>query len=79
MQTYASKLGLILHGSAKFATIPELANASLIISMDADSEDFTKIHKHSIRGCPTDWNLFSPGASYMLKIPTTEMSKRMWM
>jgi protein-tyrosine-phosphatase len=50
MQTYSSKLGLILHGTSKFATTPDLANASLIVTMDADSEDFVKIHKHAIRG-----------------------------
>ena len=70
MQTYASKLGLILHGSAKFATIPELANASLIISMDADSEDFTKIHKHSIRGQVRPIGIFfSPGSEPYVKDP----------
>lgn len=50
MQTYASKIGLILHSTAKFATVPDLANAALTITMDADSEDFVKIHKHAIRG-----------------------------
>ncbi len=50
MQSYCSKLGLILHRTALFATVPEIANASLIITMDADSEDFVKIHKHAIRG-----------------------------
>ena len=70
MQTYASKLGLILHGSAKFATIPELANASLIISMDADSEDFTKIHKHSIRAKSDRLeSFFSPGSEPYVKDP----------
>ena len=34
MQSYSSKLGLILHGTSKFATVPELANAALIITMN---------------------------------------------
>ena len=38
MQTYASKIGLILHSTAKFATVPDLANAALTITMDADGE-----------------------------------------
>ena len=70
MQSYSSKLGLILHGSSKFATVPELANASLIVTMDADSEDFVKIHKHAVRGQVRPLGIFlSPGCEPHIQDP----------
>ena len=63
MQSYASKLGLILHSTAQFATVPELANASLVITMDADSEDFVKIYNHAIRGQVRPLATFLPQGS----------------
>ena len=70
MQTYSSKLGLILHSTSKFATVPELANASLIVTMDADSEDFVKIHKHAIRGQVRPLGVFlSPGCEPHIQDP----------
>ena len=70
MQSYSSKLGLILHGTSKFATVPELANASLIITMDADSEDFVKVHKNAIRGHTKPIGIFqAPGSEPYIQDP----------
>ena len=70
MQSYSSKLGLILHGTSKFATVPELANAALIITMDADSEDFVKVHKNAIRGHTRPIGIFlAPGSEPYIHDP----------
>ena len=70
MQSYSSKLGLILHGTSKFATVPDLANAALIITMDADSEDFVKVHKNAIRGHTRPIGIFlAPGSEPYIQDP----------
>ena len=70
MQSYSSKLGLILHGTSKFATLPELANAALILTMDADSEDFVKVHKNAIRGQIRPIGIFlAPGSEPYIQDP----------
>ena len=70
MQSYSSKLDLILHGTSKFATVPDLANASLIITMDADSEDFVKVHKNAIRGHTRPIGIFlAPGSEPYIQDP----------
>ncbi len=50
MGKYSSQLGYFLQGFSRFATIPDLASADIIITLDQESEEFVTIHKSFLRG-----------------------------
>jgi protein-tyrosine-phosphatase len=70
LRTYADKLGYILQGYSRFATLPDIAQADLIIPLDHESDDFAKVHKHAIRGLVQAFGNFLPtGSSPFLEDP----------
>ena len=63
LRTFADKLGYVLQGYSRFSTLPDLAQADLIIPLDHESDDFTKVHKNAIRGEVRPFGMFLPAGS----------------
>ena len=73
LRSFADKIGYILQGYSRFSTLPDLAQADLIIPLDHESDDFTKVHRNAIRGEVKPFGTFLPaGSSPFLTIPTIE-------
>jgi protein-tyrosine-phosphatase len=70
LRTYADKLGYVLQGYSRFATLPDIAQADLIIPLDHESDDFAKVHKQAIRGKVRTFGTFlSAGSVPFLEDP----------
>ena len=66
LRTYADKIGYFLQGYSRFATVPDLAQADLIIPpLDHESEDFTKVYHTSIIGIVRPFGIFLPTGSLL--------------
>lgn len=63
LRLYADKNGYVLQGYSRFSTLPDLAQADLIIPLDHESDDFTKVHRHAIRGEVKPFGIFLPAGS----------------
>jgi len=63
LRTFADKLGYVLQGYSRFSTLPDLAQADLIIPLDHESDDFTKVHRTAIRGEVRPFGIFLPAGS----------------
>lgn len=63
LRTYADKIGYFLQGYSRFATVPDLAQADLIIPLDHESEDFTRVYHTSIIGIVRPFGIFLPTGS----------------
>jgi len=50
MSKFSSTLGYFLQGFSRFVTIPDLASADIIITLDHESEEFVRVHQTYIRG-----------------------------
>jgi hypothetical protein len=59
----SDKLGYVLQGYSRFSTLPDLAQADLIIPLDHESDDFTKVHRTAIRGEVRPFGIFLPAGS----------------
>ena len=70
MSKFSNKLGYFLQGFSRFATIPDLASADIIVTLDHESEGFVRIHKSFTRGlsCPLG-GFFAPGSDPYVKDP----------
>ncbi len=70
MSKFSNKLGYFLQGFSRFVTIPDLASADIIITLDQDSEDFVQLHKSYIRGLARPIGIFfSPGSDPYVNDP----------
>ena len=70
MSKFSTKLGYFLQGFSRFATIPDLASADIIITLDHESEDFVNLHKSFIRGLSRPLGIFfSPGSDPYIQDP----------
>lgn len=58
MSKFSTKLGYFLQGFSRFATIPDLASADIIITLDHESEEFVNLHKSFIRGLSRPLGIF---------------------
>ena len=63
LRIFADKLGYVLQGYSRFSTLPDLAQADLIIPLDHESDDFTKVHRNAIRGEVRPFGMFLPAGS----------------
>ena len=63
LRAFADKLGYVLQGYSRFSTLPDLAQADLIIPLDHESDDFTKVHRTAIRGEVRPLGMFLPAGS----------------
>ena len=63
LRSFAQKVGYILQGYSRFSTLPDLAQADLIIPLDHESHDFTKVHRNAIRGEVKPFGIFLPAGS----------------
>ena len=63
LRSFAQKVGYILQGYSRFSTLPDLAQADLIIPLDHESDDFTKVHRNAIRGDVKPFGIFLPAGS----------------
>tara|TARA_B100001248_G_scaffold201157_1_gene155373 strand:- start:998 stop:1627 length:630 start_codon:yes stop_codon:yes gene_type:complete len=63
LRTFADKLGYVLQGYSRFSTLPDLAQADLIIPLDHESNDYTKVHRSAIRGEVHPFGMFLPAGS----------------
>ena len=45
MSKFSSKLGFFLNGFSRFATVPDIANSDVIITLDYESENFIRLNK----------------------------------
>ena len=63
LRSFADKIGYILQGYSRFSTLPDLAQADLIIPLDHESDDFTKVHRNAIRGEVKPFGTFLPAGS----------------
>lgn len=63
LRTFADKLGYVLQGYSRFSTLPDLAQADLIIPLDHESDDYTKVHRSAIRGEVCPFGMFLPAGS----------------
>ena len=55
--------GYFLEGFSRFALKPDLAQADLIVTMDAESDEFVRSNSDSISGQVKPFGLFLPGGS----------------
>ena len=70
MSKFSTKLGYFLQGFSRFATIPDLASADIIITLDHESEEFVNLHKSFIRGISRPLGIFfSPGSDPYIQDP----------
>lgn len=70
MSKFSTKLGYFLQGFSRFATIPDLASADIIITLDHESEDFVNSHKTFVRGISRPLGIFfSPGSDPYIQDP----------
>ena len=70
MSKFSTKLGYFLQGFSRFATIPDLASADIIITLDHESEEFVNLHKSFIRGLSRPLGIFfSPGSDPYIQDP----------
>ena len=70
MSKFSTKLGYFLQGFSRFATIPDLASAAIIINLDHESEDFLNSHKTIVRGISRPLGIFfSPGSDPYIQDP----------
>ncbi|MEJ6522757.1 MAG: hypothetical protein QNL65_01160 [Opitutales bacterium] len=70
MSKFSNKLGYFLQGFSRFATIPDIASADIIVTLDHESEEFVKINKSFIRGLSRPLGIFfSPGSDPYVKDP----------
>ena len=70
MSKFSTKLGYFLQGFSRFATIPDLASADIIITLDHESEEFVNLHKSFIRGTSRPLGkFFSPGSDPYIQDP----------
>ncbi len=58
MSKFSSQMGFFLNGYSRFSTIPDLANADIIISLDYESENFIQQNKSYIRGIARPIGIF---------------------
>jgi len=58
MSKFSSQMGFFLNGYSRFSTIPDLANADIIISLDYESENFVQQNKSYIRGIARPIGIF---------------------
>ena len=63
LRAFADKRGYVLQGYSLFSTLPDLAQADLIIPLDHESDDFTKVHRTAIRGEVRPLGMFLPAGS----------------
>tara|TARA_B100000035_G_C20849739_1_gene486885 strand:- start:84 stop:704 length:621 start_codon:yes stop_codon:yes gene_type:complete len=63
LRTFADKIGYVLQGYSRFSTLPDIAQANLIIPLDHESDDFTKVHRNAIRGVVKPFGIFLPAGS----------------
>ena len=63
LRSFAEKIGYVLQGYSRFSTLPDLAQADLIIPLDHESDDFTKVHRNVIRGEVKPFGIFLPAGS----------------
>ena len=63
LRTFADKIGYVLQGYSRFSTLPDIAQANLIIPLDHESDDFTKVHRNAIRGVVKPFGMFLPAGS----------------
>ena len=63
LRSFAKKVGYVLQGYSRFSTLPDLAQADLIIPLDHESDDFTKVHRNAIRGDVKPFGIFLPAGS----------------
>ena len=70
MSKFSNKLGYFLQGFSRFVTIPDLASADIIITLDQESEEFVHNHKSYIRGIAKPLGIFfSPGCDPYVNDP----------
>jgi protein-tyrosine-phosphatase len=70
MSRFSTKLGYFLQGFSRFATIPDLASADIIITLDHESEEFVNLHKAFVRGISRPLGIFfSPGSDPYIQDP----------
>jgi protein-tyrosine-phosphatase len=50
MSKFSSRIGYFLQGFSRFVTIPDLASADIVITLDHESEEFVRVHSTYIRG-----------------------------
>jgi protein-tyrosine-phosphatase len=50
MSKFSSKFGYFLQGFSRFVTIPDLASADIIVTLDHESEEFVRVHNSYVRG-----------------------------
>jgi protein-tyrosine-phosphatase len=58
MSKFSSQMGFFLNGYSRFSTIPDIANADIIISLDYESEKFIQQNKSYIRGIARPIGIF---------------------
>lgn len=63
LRIFANNIGYVLQGYSRFSTLPDLAQADLIIPLDHESDDFTKVHRKAIRGEVRPFGTFLPAGS----------------
>ena len=63
LRSFADKIGYVLQGYSRFSTLPDLAQADLIIPLDHESDDFTKVHRNAIRGEVKPFGIYLPAGS----------------
>ena len=70
MSKFSTELGYFLQGFSRFATIPDLASADIIITLDQESEEFVKLNNSYIRGISRPLGIFfSPGSDPYIQDP----------
>ena len=60
MSKFSSQIGFFLNGYSRFSTIPDIANADIIISLDYESENFIQHNKSYIKGIARPIGIFFP-------------------
>ena len=70
MSKFSSKLGYFLHGFSRFSTLPDLAIADIIVTLDHESEEFVRVHNSYIKGIARPIGIFfAPGSFPYIQDP----------
>ena len=70
MSKFSSKLGFFLNGFSRLATVPDIANSDVIITLDYESENFIRLNKSYVKGITRPIGIFfSNGSSPYIQDP----------
>ena len=79
MKRHCDAIGISINGFSRFSTLPDLAGAEVIITLDHESNHFTQKHAEVILGQVRPFGSFlQADPPHMSLIPMKDRTTKMW-